>query len=318
MQKWLLSKLDKSIVWSRYQTHLKHNPEEKELYDKKSNLEKGNAQALWFITKSAPKFMGMKMELTGKDRVTKKDEWCSQQQMLDKFGQSDMEMHIASGRLLLRECPFTRGVYEYKDQGAISRKITLEKGKSLRTEQECEPTEEQDAAFKSLYDSDLLGMLGMSDAIFQADDLNLTLGKGKGKGSEKGFPTIGKGKRPKPIADPEPRSDEAQLEDAMKKCKKMRDVCNKTLGELQLLIKDCKGTKFWSKAAQADANSLLDALKGEGQELQAVLLKKSATFEKLKEVCLKAAGTVKTVMAQMKEYKGLMHKTSSKASDKTK
>ena len=53
-----LSKLDKSVVWSRYQTHLKHNPAEKELYDQKSNLEKGNAQALWFITQSAPKFMG--------------------------------------------------------------------------------------------------------------------------------------------------------------------------------------------------------------------------------------------------------------------
>ena len=125
-----MGKLDKSIVWSQHNTHLKHNPEEKAAYDKKSNLEKGNAQALWFITKSSPKFMGMKIEMTGKDKVTKKDEWCSLHQMLDKFGKDEMDMHLASGRLLWRECPLTRGVWEYKDQGAISRKITLEKGNS--------------------------------------------------------------------------------------------------------------------------------------------------------------------------------------------
>ena len=43
----------------------------------------------------------------------------------------------------------------------------MENGKSLRTEEEWEPSEEQDDHFKSLYDSDLLGMLGMSDAIFK-------------------------------------------------------------------------------------------------------------------------------------------------------
>jgi hypothetical protein len=313
-----MTKLDKSVVWSRYQTHLKHNPEEKVLYDQKSNLEKGNAQTLWFITQNAPKFMGMKIEVGGKDKVTKRDEWCSHQQMVDKFGDSDMQLHIASGRLLWRECPLTRGVWEYKDQGAVSRKITLEKGKTLKTEQECEPTDEQDKAFKSLYDSDLLGMLGMSDAIFQTDDINLTLVKGKGKGHEKGWGNIGKGKRPKPTPDPEPRTDEAQLEDAIKKCKKMRDVCNKTSSDLQLLIKDCKATKFWSKAAQQDANTLVNGLKESCEELQAVLLKKSKTFEKLKEVCLKAATTVKSVTLQMKEYRGLMNKTSSKASNKNK
>ena len=308
-----LSKLDKSVVWSRYQTHLKHNPAEKELYDQKSNLEKGNAQALWFITQSAPKFMGMRIEVGGKDKVTKKDEWCSHQQMVDKFGETDMQLHVTSGRLLWRECPLTRGVWEYKDQGAVSRKITLEKGKTLKTEQECEPNEDQDKAFKSLYDADLLGMLGMSDAIFQTDGVNLTLVKGKGKGQAKG-----KGKEPPPAPDPEARTDEEQLEDAKKKCKKMRDVCNKALNDLLVLIKECKGTKFWSKAAQAEADTFVKALKETGEELQAELLKKSKTFEKLKEVCLKAAVSVKSVMVQMKEYRGLMNKTSSKASNKNK
>ena len=310
-----MSKVEKSTVWSQYQTHLKHNKEDKEQYDQMTNLEKGNAQALWFITKSAPKVMGMKIELVGKDRVIKKDEWCSLHQMLDKFGKDEMEMHIASGRLLWREDPLTKGVWEYKDQGAVSREITLEKGKTLKTEQEWEPSEEQDGHFKSLYDSDLLGMLGMTEAIFQSDNLPLALGKGKGKGSLKGLEVFGKGKRPRAVANEnEPRTETEQLEDAVSKSKKMRDVCNKTVNELQLLIKDCKGTKFWSKAAQKDADNLLDGLKQAGQELQTVLLKKSANFELLKDVCLKAASTVKSVTTQMKEYKGLLHKTSSKAS----
>lgn len=309
-----LSKLDKSVLWSRHQTHLKHNPAEKELYDKKTNLEKGNAQALWFITQSAPKFMGMKIEVGGKDKVTKLDEWCSHQQMMAKFGESDMELHLASGRLLWRECPLTRGVWEYKDQGAVSRKITLQKGKTLRTEQECEPNDDQAKAFSSLYDADLLGMLGMADAIFQTDELNVTLVKGKGKGFGKG-----KGKNPEPPPpEPQARTDEQQLEDAQKKCKKMRDVCNKTLNDLQVLIRECKGTKFWSKAAQTDADNLVNDVKEACDNLQAVLLKKSKTFEKLKEVCLNAAETVKMVLLQMKEYRGLKNKTSSRASTRNK
>jgi hypothetical protein len=35
----------------------------------------------------------------------------------------------------------------------------------------------------------------------------------------------------------------------------MRDLCSKTAQELQLLIKEVKVTKFWSKAAQKDADN---------------------------------------------------------------
>ena len=136
-----------------------------------------------------------------------------------------------------------------------------------------------------------------------------------GKGSSKGLEVFGKGKRNKaPAATNEPRTEAEQLEDAVSKCKKMRDVCNKTVSELQLLIKDCKGTKFWSKAAQKDADTFLSQLKDAEQELQKTLLKKGTTFERFKDVCLTAANTVKSVKEQMKEYKGLLHKTCSKAS----
>ena len=95
---------------------------------------------------------------------------------------------------------------------------------------------------------------------------------------------------------------------------KMRDLCSKSAQELQLLIKEVKVTMFWSKAAQKDADNLFIGLKDEVSDLQTALLKNSKDFEKLKEVCLKSAAKVKDVQTQMKEYKGLLHKTSSKAS----
>ena len=94
---------------------------------------------------------------------------------------------------------------------------------------------------------------------------------------------------------------------------KMIDLCSKTAQELQLLIKEVKVTKFWSKAAQKDADNLLIGLKDEVSDLQTALLKKSKT-SKSSEVCLTSAAKVKDVQTQMKEYKGLLHNTSSKAS----
>ena len=164
-----MTKLEKSMVWGQYNTHLKKNKEEKAEYDKMTHQEKGNAQALWFLRKSAPKCMGMKMELAGKDKVIKMDEWCSQRQMLDKFGEDEMQMHLTSGRILWREDPLTKGCWQYRDQGALKREITLEKGKYLNTTQEWEPGTDQDDQFKSLYDSELLGMLGMAESILHSD-----------------------------------------------------------------------------------------------------------------------------------------------------
>ena len=53
----------------------------------------------------------------------------------------------------------------------------------------------------------------------------------------------------------------------------MRDLGSKTAQELQLLIKEVKVTKFWSKAAQKDADNLFIVLKDEVSDLQTALLK---------------------------------------------
>jgi hypothetical protein len=143
------------------------------------------------------------------------------QRVLEKFGSEELDMHITSWRLLWREDPLTKGVYQYKDQGALSREVTLQKGKHLRSDQEWEPSEDQENHFKSLYDSDLLGMLGMTDSLFQSDENSFTLVTEKNKGSGKTFDIPGKEKRPT-NDDPKPRSEREQLEDAITKCKNDR------------------------------------------------------------------------------------------------
>ena len=109
-------------------------------------------------------------------------------------------------------------------------------------------TDKQKLAMKS--------SLHCNDSLFQSDENSFTLVKEKGKGSGKTFDILGKGTRPK-NDDPKPRSEGEQLEDAITKCKKMRDLCSKTAQELQLLIKEVKVTKLWSKAAQKDSDNLL-------------------------------------------------------------
>lgn len=315
-----MSKKDKSIAWGQYNTYLKHNPEEKKKYEAMSSLEKGNVQALWFLRKSSPKFCSFKMHISGTDQIKRDDTWKSQREMVDRFGEDEFKAHVESGRLLWREDPFTRGVYQYRDQGALSREITLQKGKTLGKDQEWEPDDDQDKQFASLFDNDLLQMLGSTNFIFSSDSDALTLAKGVGKGSSlgkgagsvKGFQS--RSKHPKEVQGP--RTEEEQLEDAFLKCKKMRDVANKVLSDFQVLVGEVKGSKFWSKAAQMDAVAFMEKLKAASVEIQKVLLKKSGDYEKLKETCLKTAMLVKEAHNQMKEYKGLLHKTASIASKK--
>ena len=127
-----MTKGDKSNVWSQHQNYLRTHPEEKEEYDQMSNLEKGRCQSLWLVQKTAPKFINFEMSLKGGDRVEKGDTWKSEKQMLDIFGPQELERHIFSGRVLWREDPLTKDVWQYKDQGDIVRTISVKRDKIVK------------------------------------------------------------------------------------------------------------------------------------------------------------------------------------------
>ena len=165
-------------------------------------------------------------------------------------------------------------------------------------------------------DADIMGTLGDA-SIWAGDDL----GKGKGGGKSAAIhdakgKSKGKGKNVPPATEAVPKSEEALLEDAQSKCRKMRDLCAKTAADLEISISQVRKTKFWSKHAQKDADTLTKDLREQCGLLKTDLLKKSDNFDKLKEVCLGAAEKVKFAIGQMKEFKSLVNKTTSKASSR--
>ena len=75
-------------------------------------------------------------------------------EMLDRFGQTDFDAHVSSGRIIWREDPMTRGTYEYKDQNAIERETTTMKDKTLTRGQEAPLDDDLDKMFEDLYNQE--------------------------------------------------------------------------------------------------------------------------------------------------------------------
>ena len=92
--------------------------------------------------------------MDGKDTVTVTDQWVSEKQTLDKFGADEMQRHLNSGRLLWREDPWTKGVYQYKDQGDFMRQKTVTRGKNLSFAQESEADGTDTDWFAELFNQD--------------------------------------------------------------------------------------------------------------------------------------------------------------------
>ena len=150
-----LTGAQKSQVWNEHKKHLDENAEEAAQHNALSKKEKGSAAALWFIKQNKPKFLSLTLSMEGKDTVTVNDQWVSEKQVHDKFGLEEMQRHLNSGRLLWREDPWTKGVWQYKDQGDFHRQKTVSRGKSLAYAQETAPPDEEVDWFSELFDQDI-------------------------------------------------------------------------------------------------------------------------------------------------------------------
>jgi hypothetical protein len=152
-----LTKLEHSKLWGQHQTFLKNNPDQSGT-DGDSKKSKGLACALWFLQTKGQKFLNMTHKVGGQVLVKKTDEWQSEKQMIDRFGETDFKSHCSSGRIIWRECPITRGTYEYKDQHQISRETTTYKGKDLVRGQEQPLDNDVDQMFEDLYQQEICHM----------------------------------------------------------------------------------------------------------------------------------------------------------------
>lgn len=107
-----LSKEEHSQVWSKHQTHLKNNPLEKGEMEGLSKREKGLKAAQWLLQTAGRKYLHVRREVEAKEAMTQKKRWASEKEMLDRFDWEEFQMHIASGRIVWREDPATRNVWQ--------------------------------------------------------------------------------------------------------------------------------------------------------------------------------------------------------------
>jgi hypothetical protein len=305
-----LTKAEHSKVWGQHNTFLKANPEAAAEHATGDSKEKGLAAALWFVKKESKKFMNLEVSINSKNRVQKTDQWQSEKQMLVKFTEDELQRHIASGRVLWRECPTTPEVWEYKDQHDFCRVVTVDKSKKITEGQEWEPELGQSELFGELFDKDLDGLLADS-ALFSSTLTAKGTGKGnlaKGKKGLKGKTLEKDGKNP-PV--PAQKSEEELLADALTKARKMRDMTASCISNFEEALADVKKSKFWSKAARKDADSLLEELQSLEKDLKSVLIKRSVGLEALKKKIMEAALKVKEASCQIKEFRHLAGKTGS-------
>ena len=82
---------------------------------------------MYLLKTNVPKFMQWKESLGQSISLDKREGWKSETQMLEQFGERELQMHIASGRIEYREGPWTEGVYNYRDKGDLVKRTRVTK-----------------------------------------------------------------------------------------------------------------------------------------------------------------------------------------------
>ena len=317
-----LSKLDKSKIWGQHNTALgQGDPKAKQEFDDLPKKDKGKASLLWYLQHKGPeRFRTMTMEMSARNTFVKTEKWVSEKKMLDEFGQTSFDRHLASGRIIWRQCKVTPGEYEYQDTADEVKTRTVVKSKTLQEGQEFK-VDEADKLFLELFAEAETENCFPQKALWEATESDISKG-GKGKGKLPGPKGKGKGKQlaiengdpeEEPEEPKEPTPEEL-LADALQKARKMRDLCGATVANMEEQLAAVAKSKYWSKQAQKDAAALKDAVAQAHDILKKVVVKKNPTLEEVKEKIVAAATAVKTANGQIKDIRMIASKASSVAS----
>ena len=227
--------------------------------------------------------MSLKISLEKGTTVTKRKQWITWKQLLQKFTEEEIEAHLSSGRVLWREDPLTQGATEYHDQGERWEDVTGRKSKTLTLDQGEDCTLEKEELFGTAFDRELDSLL-LDASTLRFDSGSSSLGKGTGKKGMSFWESIGKGHFPhkgRPgkggrgrgrgkqlaIEDGEPPSDkedptpEEQVEEATSKARKMRNLLQLIISNFEENFELFKKTKFCTAKARRDADETLLSLK---------------------------------------------------------
>ena len=139
-----LSAPDKSMAWSKHQTHLwkKGNEEELAEFQAASKKEKGQMTCLFLMRQNAGYYCNVSKTVKSTNKLEKKEKWMSEKKAYDEFG-DDLEKHVASGRVVWREALGTPGTWEYMDTMDFTKKSIGSSNKEWSMGQEFEQEEDE-------------------------------------------------------------------------------------------------------------------------------------------------------------------------------
>ena len=112
---------EKQSAWSKHQTHLKRNPKDAKALQKAGKNEKGLAGGKWLMQKDGKKFLTAAAKVAASQALKKTEEWMSEKATLKRWSPQELQAHLASGRVVWREDPYTPGVFEHQDTQNWSR-----------------------------------------------------------------------------------------------------------------------------------------------------------------------------------------------------
>ena len=128
-----MSKSEKAKAWSKHQTALKRkSDEEREAHEALGKKEKGVAAAAYLLEKEGKQYMAALKKTSTSELYKQKDIWESECQILSKWTEAELKLHIKCGRIQWRECPGTWGVYEYKDTQNCERELHWKRQRELQ------------------------------------------------------------------------------------------------------------------------------------------------------------------------------------------
>lgn len=314
----MMTPQESSKAWSKFQTWLKHNPEEKDSFDSLAKREKGHSVAMWLLQENVAKFMNMKESLQQSKSLDKREKWESEKTILQRFDDHELQAHIQSGRIKWRSDPWTPGYYEYFDQGDITVHVKAKASKEWSHGQEFQSNQEVESQWGQGFSRDLQSHI-VDVESWGSKGKSLAKGSGKGKG---------KGKVPKPLAlkdgipenpnppSPEEKTEPEQWQECISKAKKARDQANSVLSDMESALHKAEGKKRVTKTTKAEYQASMVSLGKRIAKLKQVLLKKEAAMgiSALKQMLLDTASDIKLAKAEVKEMIQLANKAASRAS----
>ena len=306
-----MSAEEKTRAWNRHNKQLKKpgNGDEMAKFTDANKVGKGTLTALWLMKNDSPKWCTVAKQSQMEASLVKSEDWLSEKEALEKWGEKDLAKHCESGRVIWREAS-SHDVWEYMDTQAWSKKTTGVKRQSWQLGQEFQQGSEEVEDWDAWLDTDLLSMM---------NEFHPGKGKGKGttpgKGKVKGT-TPGKGKgKVKAIKDVD--GDEDDPQQAIQKLRKARDLLAHTSCNYEEALEKVKKLGYLGKAALKEKETTLKLLVDTLQKVKETLVKGGTTkVDKLKALVVEGVKVAKDAKEETKELVQISMRTQSKASTK--